>query len=117
MVDDRHVEPDFYIDKAEHAVFIADPDGHDKSTLLIDREELFDFNLEAAPILQVLIGKTLEQARIEVIEEYECALLLKHRKEYKRLRGAELMLTQKQEAKTKRTVEETERRNEQIRAQ
>ena len=33
--------------------------------------ELFDFNLEVAPILQVLVGKSLEQARIEVIEEYE----------------------------------------------
>jgi hypothetical protein len=51
MVDERQVEPDFYIDRAEVAVFIPDPDGADKSTLLNDREELFDFNLEAAPIL------------------------------------------------------------------
>jgi len=33
--------------------------------------ELFDYELEVEPILQVLVGKSLEQARIEVIEQYE----------------------------------------------
>jgi hypothetical protein len=51
MVDDTKVEPDFYIDKAEPAIFIPDPDGNDKQTHLEDREELFDFNHESEPIL------------------------------------------------------------------
>ena len=70
MIDDRQVEPDYYIDKAEPAEFVPDPEGCDKATLLRDREELLDFDAEVSPLLQVLIGKTLEQSQIEVIEEY-----------------------------------------------
>ena len=51
MVDDKEVEPDYYIDRAGDAIFVPDEDGHDKSTILQDREELFDFNLEVEPIL------------------------------------------------------------------
>jgi len=71
MVDNLDVEPDYYIDRADPAIFVPDPDGHDKATILEDREELFDFKLEARPILEVLVGKCLELAKIEVIEEYE----------------------------------------------
>lgn len=93
MVDETRVEPDFYIDHAEPAVFVPDPEGINKSTLLRDREEIFDFETEVEPLLQVLIGKTLEQSKIEVIEEYEVFLLNQHRAEYKRLRESELVLT------------------------
>lgn len=51
MVDDIAIEADFYIDRAEQAVFVPDPEGHDKATLLEDREELFDFECEVEPIL------------------------------------------------------------------
>lgn len=37
--------------------------------------ELFDFDIEVAPILQVLMNKTLEQARMEVLEEEELKLM------------------------------------------
>lgn len=95
MVDDRAVEPDYYIDKADPAIFIPDPEGNDKVTMLEDREELFDFDSEAEPILQVLIGKSLELARIEVIEEHEDSQMKKHRENYKKLRESELLLSQK----------------------
>jgi hypothetical protein len=41
--------------------------------MLNDRteQELYDFNSEIEPILQVLVGKALEISKIEVIEEYE----------------------------------------------
>lgn len=32
----------------------------------VDVDELFDFDLEVEPILQVLVGKTLEHAMLEV---------------------------------------------------
>lgn len=39
---------------------------------MIDKDDdLFDFELEAEPVLQVLVGKALECARIEVLEEWE----------------------------------------------
>jgi len=35
----------------------------------IEDSELFDYILEVEPILQVLVGKTLEQAQTELTEE------------------------------------------------
>ena len=73
--------------------------------------DLFDFNLEVEPILQVLVGKSLEQARIEVIETYENAVLAKHNSTYKRTREAMLVQTQRIEARQSRRNDETDRRN------
>ena len=75
------------------AVFVPDDAGHDKATCLDDRTDpdLFDYELEVEPILQVLIGKTLEHARIEVIEEHETAELEKKRVIYKKKREAMLI--------------------------
>ena len=50
---------------------MPDAPGQDKSTVLDDKRDIFDFEAEAAPILQALVGRSLEQARIEVIETYE----------------------------------------------
>lgn len=49
--------------------------------------------MEVEPILQVLVGKALEQARIEVIEQYENQVLAKHNANYKQKREAMLMQT------------------------
>ena len=116
MVDHQTIEPDYYVDRADPAIFIPDPEGNDKVTMLDDREELFDFNSEVEPILQVLIGKSLELARIEVIEDHERAEMIKHRECYKKLRESELFYTQKQEAKNKRNLDEQDRRAEQVNA-
>lgn len=80
MVDDQAVDPDYFIDRPPSAVFVPDSPGHDKTTVLNDRQDphLFDVKLELQPILQVLVGKSLELARIEVIEEHEAKLLKKH---------------------------------------
>ena len=84
MVDETLIEPDYYIDKPPDAVYIPDEEGVDKAIQLNNVDpDLFDFNLEVAPILQVLVGKSLEQARIEVIEEFESAKLAKHKSIYK----------------------------------
>lgn len=61
------------------------------------------------------MGKTLELAKIEVIEEYENKMLVKHREQYKKLRESELILTQKQEARNRRNIDEQDRRAEQNR--
>ena len=44
--------------------------GVDKKTLVEDNE-LFIFEDDVEPILSVLCGKTLEQSRMEVLEEEE----------------------------------------------
>jgi hypothetical protein len=55
--------------------------------------DLFDFELEAEPILQVLVGKALELAQIEAIEEFEANELAKHKKLFLQIKEAELMDT------------------------
>lgn len=49
--------------------------------------------MEVEPILQVLVGKALEQARIEVIENHENAVLALHNAKYKQQREAMLVQT------------------------
>jgi len=56
MIDEFDVEPDYYIDKPPTPVFMENPKGTDREVQVEDRE-LFDFELEVEPILQVLIGK------------------------------------------------------------
>eukprot|EP01038_Epipyxis_sp_PR26KG_P005743 gene5743-7930_t len=49
--------------------------GVDRSTQVEDVAELFNFDLEVAPILEVIIDKTLEQALFEVQSEEELRCL------------------------------------------
>ena len=42
---------------------------------IISYVQLFDFDIEVRPILEVLVGKTVEQALLEVMEEEELASL------------------------------------------
>ena len=47
-----------------------------KATQIYDGDaELFDFNAEVEPMLNVLCLKTLEQARMEVLEENELRIM------------------------------------------
>lgn len=48
--------------------------GEDKITQVEDGE-LFDFDDEVEPILGVLVKKTLEQSRMEVLEEEELKIM------------------------------------------
>ena len=53
MVDEQMIEPDYFIDRANPAIFIPDDAGIDKATCLDDRNDpdLFDFQQEVEPIL------------------------------------------------------------------
>jgi hypothetical protein len=47
-----------------------------KATQIFDADaELFDFDTEVEPMLNVLCLKTLEQARMEVLEEEELKIM------------------------------------------
>ncbi len=63
------------------------------------------------PILQVLVGKAIEHARIEVIESYENQVIVKHKKRFLQLKEAELMETQRLEEARSRKNDEIDRRN------
>lgn len=51
--------------------------------------QLFDFDMEVQPILEVLVGKTVEQALIEVLEEEELAALREQQRRFLELRSTE----------------------------
>ena len=57
------------------------------------------------------MGKSLEQARIEVIEQHENAVLASHNARYKQKREAMLIQTQRVEARQGRRNDEIDRRN------
>ena len=62
------------------------------------------------PILEVLVGKTIEQALLEVMEEEELANLRVQQRRFEELRNAELVETQRLEEQERRHREEKERR-------
>ncbi|PHJ25737.1 radial spoke protein 3 protein, partial [Cystoisospora suis] len=71
---------------------------------------------EVIPILEVIVGKVLEQSITEVIEEEELAAIQKQQDEFDRARMQELIEVQRLEAAEKRRQEETERRIAQAKA-
>ena len=62
--------------------------GVDKKTLVEDNE-LFNYEDEVEPILSVLCGKTLEQARMEVLEEGELKEMQESQDHQKRMMAAD----------------------------
>ena len=116
MEDEFDVYPDYRIDRAPDAIFIPNPEGETKCTQIWEGDPLlFDYEREVEPILQVLVGKSIEHARIEVIEEYEGAILRKHNKEWQQVKEAELMETQRLEDARQRRNAEVDRRMMQMR--
>jgi hypothetical protein len=88
------------------------PSGESKATQ-IEVGDLFDFDVEVAPIVEVLVGKTLEQATMEVLEERELAELRQHQEQFEQLRNVELAESQRLEARETRLFEEKQRRKKQ----
>ena len=52
--------------------------------------DLFDFDYEVEPILQVLLGKTLEHSRMEVLEEEELKMMKQQQEHYQNLKKSEM---------------------------
>lgn len=67
-------------------------------------------------MLNVLCLKTLEQARMEVLEETELAIMKHQKKQYEEVRNAELIEAQRFEAAEARVKAEKERRSNQQKA-
>ena len=75
--------------------------------------DLFDFDFEVAPLVDVLVGRTLEQSCAEVAQEAELAAIRGRRAEFEAVRSAELADVQRIEAEVKRRFAEKTRRVEQ----
>ena len=104
-----------FMDRPPSPLFIPTKTGLDKETQILPGD-LFDFDLEVEPILEVLVGKTLEQGLMEVLEEEELENIRKHQEEFEQIRNAELAEVQRLEEEVKRKDAEKKRRLNQERA-
>lgn len=111
---DSGTQTEFVEDLPVPPIFITKPSGVDVGTL-IEAGELFDFDLAVEPVLEVIVGKALDQALVEVLEEEEIKRLKEHREKFQRERDSILAEAQRLEAASKRRHEEKERRLQQER--
>jgi hypothetical protein len=95
-------------------VFMPKPVGDDMGTS-IEPGELFDFDLAVEPCLEVLVGKALEQALMEVLEEEEISRLKSQRTKFEQERNQIMTEAQRMEAQSLRHHQEKERRLQQER--
>ncbi|NXA84093.1 RSPH3 protein, partial [Thryothorus ludovicianus] len=106
---DGECQTDDFLDRPPTPLFIPAKTGKDVATQ-IEEGELFDFDIEVKPMLEVLVGKTVEQALLEVMEEEELAQLWSHQRAFAELRNAEFAELQRLEEQDRRIREEKERR-------
>ena len=111
---DAQAQTDAFLDRPSTPLFVPAKTGADVATQILPGE-LFDFDLEVRPILEVLVGKTCEQALMEVCEEEELATLRAHQRRFQQRRAAELAETQRLAEQDRRREEEKRRRVEQQR--
>ncbi|KAJ3149774.1 Radial spoke head protein 3 [Geranomyces variabilis] len=102
-------QTDAFLDRAPSPLFVPQKSGLDVATQIYEGE-LFDFDFEVKGILEVLVGKTIEQALMEVHEEEELELLRRHQADFESRRAAENAEVQRLEDAERRRTEEKERR-------
>jgi len=111
---DISTQTDAYMDCPSIPLFIPQKNGIDCGTQ-IENNDLFNFDLEIEPILEVLIGKTLEISLMEILEENELKKLNEHQNIFEQNKNYELSEIQRLESNAIRLENEKKRRiNEEI---
>ncbi|XP_026194481.1 flagellar radial spoke protein 3 [Cyclospora cayetanensis] len=72
--------------------------------------ELFNFDEEVVPVLEVLIGRVIEQSLSEVVQEEELTAIQQQREAFERERLQQIIAVQALEAATQRRQQEAARR-------
>ncbi|XP_022593577.1 radial spoke head protein 3 homolog [Seriola dumerili] len=106
---DIECQTEAFLDKPATPLFIPAKSGKDAETQ-IEEGELFDFDREVQPMLEVLVGKTIEQSLLEVMEEEELACLRAQQRAFEELRNNELAEVHRLQEQERRHSEEKERR-------
>ncbi|ETK94093.1 hypothetical protein F442_02878 [Phytophthora nicotianae P10297] len=106
---DADTQTDALLDLHPPITFMPIPSGIDVATQ-IENGDLFDFVLEVEPILEVLVGKTLELGMMELLEEIELREIRQRQELFEQARNAELAEVQRLEAEAKRRFAEKQRR-------
>ncbi|KAL4718971.1 hypothetical protein ACJJTC_018086 [Scirpophaga incertulas] len=81
------VQTDLLLDRPASPLYVPAKTGADAHTQIYPGD-LFDFDVEVQPVLEVLVGKTAEQALAEAAQEEELAALRERRRRYCELRDA-----------------------------
>lgn len=108
----QETQTDLLMDRPPTPKFIPQKTGRDADTQ-INEGDLFRFDEAIEPILDVMVGKTMEQAILEVMQEEELEVLREQQLEFDQHRKEEVLETQRLEATEKRKFEEKERRKKQ----
>jgi hypothetical protein len=93
-----------FLDRPPSPLFVPAKSGLDKDTQ-IEAGDLFDFDLEVTPILDVLCGKTLEVSMLELLEEEEISAIRKRQEEFEMMRNSELTEVQRLEYEARERVQ------------
>lgn len=102
-------QTDLFIDRPPTPLFVPAKTGSDISTQILPND-LFNFDLEVKPILEVIVGKTVEQSLLEVMEEEELENLREQQRRFHEARKREQLATQRLEEQERRLTDERERR-------
>lgn len=105
----QETQTDPLMDRPPTPKYAPQKTGRDAETQIYEGD-LFHFDDAVQPILEVMVGKTLEQAMLEVMEEEELELLRMQQLEFEQRRKEELLEAQRLESMEKRKFEEKERR-------
>ncbi|XP_039294011.1 radial spoke head protein 3 homolog B [Nilaparvata lugens] len=103
------IQTSIFHDRPDSPPFIPAKVGTDVATQIMPGE-LFDFDVEVRPILEVLVGATLEQAIIEVLEEDQLASIRANQRRLREIKAAEEAEYERLEEEETRKRQEKDRR-------
>uniref|UniRef100_A0A182M876 Radial spoke head protein 3 n=1 Tax=Anopheles culicifacies TaxID=139723 RepID=A0A182M876_9DIPT len=106
---DAGCQTDLFLHRPPSPPYVPAKTGCDASTEILDGE-LFDFDIEVQPIIEVLVSRTLEQALVEVLHEEEIAEMKQQQQKILALREAELAELRRLEQEEQKRQAERERR-------
>jgi radial spoke head protein 3 len=112
---DAETQTQPFMDRPVSPLFVRSKTGVDVTTQ-IEIGDLFDFDLEVDPILEVLCGKTIQNSMLELMQEEELEAIRREQEEFENIRNIELTEVKRLEAEARRKLAEKNRRMEQEKA-
>mmetsp|Transcript_14314 Transcript_14314/g.21431 ORF Transcript_14314/g.21431 Transcript_14314/m.21431 type:complete len:372 (-) Transcript_14314:208-1323(-) len=106
---DAETQTQAFMDRPVSPLFVATKTGIDEQTQ-IEPGDLFDFDLEVEPILEVLVGKTIHVSMLELMQEEELENIRREQEQFEAVRNIELAEVQRLEAEARRKAQEKDRR-------
>jgi hypothetical protein len=108
-VSDILTQTDAFLDRPGTPPYIPAKTGVDVETQ-VEEDQLFDFDFEVRPIVATIVGKTIEQAFMEIHEEEEFATIRRQKEAIEHRRNCDLAEVIRLEEAERRKFEEKQRR-------